>query len=80
MKKKRSNDSRQRSDRAYKLIMMRKRRNQNKLPNAKDQRISELEQKLSQALAINERLQKQMELLRERVEELERPIGDIVED
>jgi transposase len=52
--------------------MMSKRRNKNSLPNTKDQRIAELEQKLSQALTINERLQKQVELLRERVEELER--------
>lgn len=51
---------------------MSKRRTKNILPNTKDLRIAELEQKLSQALAINVRLQKQVELLRERVEELER--------
>lgn len=41
-------------------------------PSTKDQRIAELEQKLSQVLVINERLQKQVELLRAKVEELER--------
>ena len=52
--------------------MMSHKRNKPTQPSTKDQRITELEQKLSQALAINVRLQKQVELLRERVEELER--------
>jgi transposase len=51
---------------------MRKRRSQKNVSKTKDQRIADLEQELSQALAINERLQKQMEILRKRVEELER--------
>ncbi len=52
--------------------MMSKRRNKNTLPNAKDQRIAELEQQLTRAVATIEKLQKQVELLRTKVEELER--------
>jgi transposase len=52
--------------------MMRKRQNHNTQPTAKDQRIAELEEKLSQVMVINERLQKQVELLRVENEELKR--------
>jgi transposase len=51
--------------------MMSKRRNKNTLPNAKDQRIAELEQQLTLTVATIEKLQKQVELLRTKVEELE---------
>lgn len=52
--------------------MMSKRRNKTPLPNAKDQRIAELEEQLTRAVATIEKLQKQVELLRTKVEELER--------
>ncbi len=45
---------------------------QNHLPDPKDQEIAELKQQLAQALAIIEKLQKQVELLRAEVEELRR--------
>lgn len=51
------------------------RRTKNRQPNAKDQRIAELEQQLAQALATIqklEKLQKQVELLQAEVEELKR--------
>src|SRR3990172_5414004 len=52
--------------------MMRKRRNKHTLPNAKDQRIAELEAELQRQRAINQRLQKELERLRAEVEELKR--------
>jgi len=54
---------------------MRKRRKINTLPDSKDQRIAELEEQLSQALATIQKLQKlekEVERLQARVEELER--------
>jgi len=51
---------------------MRKRRNKNKLPDAKDKRIAELEQQLAQALATIEKLEKQVQLLQTEVGELKR--------
>ena len=48
------------------------RRNKNKLPHTKDERIAELEQQLAKALETIQRQQKEMERLRERMEELER--------
>ena len=51
---------------------MSKRRNKNPGSDSKDKRIAELEQQLVQALATIEKLQKQMELLKIRVNELER--------
>ena len=53
-------------------MMMRKRRKQKTLPDAKDQRIVELEQQLAQALATIQKLQQQVEALQTKVEELER--------
>jgi len=53
-------------------MLMRKRRKQNTLPNAKDQRIAELEQQLAQALTTIQKLQQQVEELQTKVEELER--------
>jgi hypothetical protein len=53
---------------ARKMIVMRKRRKQNRLPDSKDQRIAELEKQLSQALAIIEKQQKEIEGLQARVE------------
>ena len=49
---------------------MSKRRNKNTLPTPKDKQIAELEQKLAQALAINQKLQQQVELLKAEVAEL----------
>jgi transposase len=57
------------------MIVMRKRRKKNTLPDSKDQRIAELEEQLSQALATIQKLQKlekEVERLQARVEELER--------
>jgi transposase len=57
------------------MVAMRKRRKKTSLPDSKDQRIAELEAQLSQALATIEKLQKlekEVERLRARVEELER--------
>jgi len=54
---------------------MRKRRKKTTLPDSKDQRIAELEEQLSQALATIQKLQKlekEVEWLQARVEELER--------
>ena len=51
---------------------MSKRRNKNKVPDAKDKRIAELEQQLAQALATIEKLEKQVQLLQTEVEELKR--------
>jgi transposase len=51
---------------------MSKRRNKNKLPDAKDKRIAELEQHLAQALATIQKLAKQVQLLQTEVEELKR--------
>lgn len=54
---------------------MSKRRKKNTLPDSKDQRIAELEEQLSQALATIQKLQKlekEVERLQARVEELER--------
>ena len=53
-------------------MKMSRRRKQNTLPNAKDQRIAELEEKLAQVLELNQRLQKEVERLRAEVEELKR--------
>jgi transposase len=49
-----------------------KRRNQKPVPDTKDKRIAELEEQLAQALAIIQKLQKQVELLQAEVEELRR--------
>ncbi len=49
-----------------------RRKNTNKLPDTKEKRIAELEQQLSQALALIQKLQKQVELLQAEVEELRR--------
>jgi transposase len=49
-----------------------KRRNKKAEPDTKDKRIAELEQQLAQALAIIQKLQKQVELLQVEVEELRR--------
>jgi transposase len=57
------------------MIAMRKRRKKNTPPDSKDQRIAELEEQLSQALATIKKLQKleqEVERLQARVEELER--------
>lgn len=43
---------------------MSRKRNKNKLPNSKDERIAELEKQLAQALAIIEKLQKEVEELK----------------
>ena len=51
---------------------MRKRRNKHTLPDPKDKRIAELEEQLAQALATIQRLQKRVEFLQAKVEELER--------
>src|SRR5512140_926197 len=51
---------------------MRKRRKANPPPDAKDQRIAELEQQLAQALAIIQKLERQVERLQAEVEELKR--------
>lgn len=51
---------------------MSKRRNKNKLPEAKDKRIAELEQQLVQALATIQKLEKQVQLLQTEVAELKR--------
>ena len=51
--------------------MLRKRRNEHTLPDAKDQRIAGLEEQLAQALATIQKLQKQVDLLRAKAEELE---------
>ena len=51
---------------------MSKRRNKNKVPDAKDKRIAELEQQLAQAMATIEKLEKQVQLLQTEVEELKR--------
>jgi hypothetical protein len=51
---------------------MRKRRKPNPPPDAKDQRIAELEQQLAQALTIIKKLQQQVERLQAEVEELKR--------
>jgi transposase len=48
------------------------RRNKNKLPNTKEQRIAELEAELLREHLLNQRLQKELERLRAKVEELER--------
>ncbi len=56
-------------------MTMSRRRNKSKLPNTKDQRIAELEEQLAQALATIQKLQKlekEVERLQARVEELER--------
>lgn len=53
-------------------MKMSRRRKKGTLPNAKDQRIAELEQKLAQVLELNQRLQKELERLRAEVEELKR--------
>ena len=42
------------------------------MPDTKDKRIAELEQQLAQALAVIQKLQKQVELLQVEVEELKR--------
>lgn len=57
------------------MIVMSKRRKPNRLPDPKDQRIAELEEQLSQALVTIQKLQKlekEVERLQARVEELER--------
>jgi transposase len=57
------------------MVVMRKRRKKNTQPDSKDQRIAELEEQLSQALATIQKLQKlekEVERLQARVEELER--------
>jgi transposase len=57
------------------MDVMRKRRKKNSLPDSKDQRIAELEEQLSQALATIQKLQKlekEVERLQARVEELQR--------
>lgn len=60
---------------AGKIVAMSKRRKRNTQPDWKDQRIAELEEQLSQALVTIEKLQKlekEVERLQTRVEELER--------
>src|SRR3989339_588636 len=47
-----------------KLMTMSRKRNTNKLRNPKDQRIAELEKQLAQALAMIEKLQKEVEELK----------------
>ena len=57
------------------MVAMSKQRKKNRLPDSKDQRIAELEEQLSQALATIQKLQKleqEVERLQARVEELER--------
>ncbi len=49
-----------------------KRRNKKPVPDTKDKRIAELEEQLAQALAIIQKLQRQVELLQVEVEELRR--------
>ena len=53
-------------------MKMSRRRKQNAVPNAKDRRIAELEEKLAQVLELNQRLQKELERLQAEVEELKR--------
>ena len=58
-----------------KMDIMRKQRKKNTLPESKDQRITELEEQLAQALATIQRLQKlqkEVERLQAEVEELKR--------
>ncbi len=58
-----------------KMDIMRKQRKKNTLPESKDQRITELEEQLVQALATIQRLQKlqkEVERLQAEVEELKR--------
>ena len=45
-------------------MTMSRKRNTNKLPNPKDQRIAELEKQLAQALAMIQKLQKEVEELK----------------
>ena len=45
-------------------MRMSRKRNKNKLPKSKDERIAELEKQLAQALAIIEKLQKEVEELK----------------
>jgi len=52
--------------------MMSHKRNKAPQASSKDQRIADLEQKLSQVVALNERLQKQVALLQAEIEELKR--------
>lgn len=52
--------------------MSRPRKKKSTAPNPKDQRIAELEEQLARALAIIERLRKQVEDLQKKVDELER--------
>lgn len=57
------------------MVIMRKRRKKNTLPESKDQRITELEEQLAQALATIQqlqKLQKEVERLQAEVEELKR--------
>jgi transposase len=57
------------------MVIMRKRRKKNTLPESKDQRIAELEEQLAQALATIQqlqKLQKEVERLQAEVEELKR--------
>ena len=56
---------------------MSRRRNTNKLPDAKDKRIAELEQQLSQALAIIERQQKQIERLQQLSTQLQAEVEEL---
>jgi transposase len=51
---------------------MRKRRSKNQVPDAKDKRIAELEQQLVQALAMIQKLEKQVQWLQAEVEEQKR--------
>lgn len=56
---------------------MRKRRKQNRLPDAKDQRIAELEEQLSQTLAIIQKQQKQIERLEQSRNQLQAEVDEL---
>jgi transposase len=56
---------------------MSKRRNKNTLPDLKDKRIAELEQQLSQALALIQRQQKQIERLQQQSTQLQAEVEEL---
>ena len=58
-------------------MAMRKRRKQNTVPDSKDQRIAELEEQLSQALAIIQKQQKQIERLQQTCQQLQEEVEEL---
>jgi transposase len=59
------------------MAVMRKRRKQNTLPDGKDQRIAELEKELSQALAIMQKQQQQIERLQQTCNQLQAEVEEL---